>query len=93
MEKTAFDTRYQEYLKAIEEYLNGLFAEKPHWADLYEAMRYSLLSGGKRLRSVQIACCLKLIFCSICKLCVPHRRKCFHNSRLQAKTVTQKNLL
>ena len=32
MEKTAFDTRYQEYLKAIEEYLNGLFAEKPQWA-------------------------------------------------------------
>jgi len=29
MEKSAFDARYQEYLKAIEEYLNGLFAEKP----------------------------------------------------------------
>ena len=41
MEKTAFDARYQEYLAAIEDYLNGLFAEKPHWADLYEAMRYS----------------------------------------------------
>lgn len=45
MEKTAFDARYfdaryQEYLAAIEDYLNGLFAEKPHWADLYEAMRY-----------------------------------------------------
>ena len=47
MEKTAFDARYQEYLAAIEDYLNGLFAEKPHWADLYEAMRYSVLSGGK----------------------------------------------
>ena len=34
--------------QAIEDYLNGLFAEKPHWADLYEAMRYSLLAGGKR---------------------------------------------
>ena len=57
MEKTAFDARYfdaryQEYLAAIEDYLNGLFAEKPHWADLYEAMRYSVLSGGKRLRPV-----------------------------------------
>ena len=36
MEKTAFDARYfdaryQEYLAAIEDYLNGLFAEKPHW--------------------------------------------------------------
>ena len=39
MEKTAFDARYQEYLAAIEDYLNSLFAEKPHWADLYEAMR------------------------------------------------------
>ena len=38
MEKTAFDARYQEYLAAIEDYLNGLFAEKPHWADLYEAI-------------------------------------------------------
>ena len=63
MEKTAFDTRYQEYLKAIEEYLNGLFAEKPHWTDLYEAMRYSLLSGGKRLRPV-----MTLEFARLCGL-------------------------
>ena len=54
MEKTAFDARYQEYLAAIEDYLNSLFAEKPHWADLYEAMRYSVLSGGKRLRPVML---------------------------------------
>lgn len=27
MEKTAFDARYQEYLAAIEDYLNSLFAE------------------------------------------------------------------
>ena len=52
MNKTGFDARYQKYLEAIEDYLSGLFAEKPHWADLYEAMRYSLLSGGKRLRPV-----------------------------------------
>ena len=63
MEKSAFDARYQEYLKAIEEYLNGLFAEKPHWADLYEAMRYSLLSGGKRLRPV-----MTLEFARLCGL-------------------------
>ena len=31
MEKTAFDARYQEYLAAIEDYLNSLFAEKHHW--------------------------------------------------------------
>ncbi len=52
MNKTGFDARYQKYLEAIEDYLSGFFAEKPHWADLYEAMRYSLLSGGKRLRPV-----------------------------------------
>lgn len=63
MEKSAFDARYQEYLQAIEEYLNGLFAEKPHWEDLYEAMRYSLLSGGKRLRPV-----MTLEFARLCGL-------------------------
>ena len=63
MEKTAFDARYQEYLAAIEDYLNSLFAEKPHWADLYEAMRYSVLSGGKRLRPV-----MTLEFAQLCGL-------------------------
>ena len=52
MEKTLFDKRYEEYRLAVEEYLAGLFADKPHWADLYESMRYSLLSGGKRIRPV-----------------------------------------
>jgi|GEM_PF-132977 len=52
MEKTAFDTRYHGYLTIIEDYLNGLFVKENHWTDLYEAMRYSLLSGGKRLRPV-----------------------------------------
>ena len=63
MEKSVFDARYQEYLRAIEAYLNSLFAEKPHWADLYEAMRYSLLSGGKRLRPV-----MTLEFARLCGL-------------------------
>ena len=52
MEKREFDTRYGDYRRTVEEYLNGLFAEKPHWADLYESMRYSLLAGGKRIRPV-----------------------------------------
>lgn len=52
MEKMMFDKRYEEYRLAIEAYLNSLFADKPHWADLYESMRYSLLSGGKRIRPV-----------------------------------------
>ena len=45
MEKAAFDLRYDTYRRAIETYLNGLFAGKPHWADLYESMRYSILAG------------------------------------------------
>ena len=52
MEKIAFDARYDMYRQAVEEYLGGLFADKPHWADLYESMRYSLLAGGKRIRPV-----------------------------------------
>lgn len=63
MEKTAFDAQYQEYLAAIEDDLNSLFAEKHHWADLYEAMRYSVLSGGKRLRPV-----MTLEFARLCGL-------------------------
>lgn len=52
MEQTAFDARYGAYRQAVEDYLKGLFTDKPHWADLYEAMRYSLLAGGKRIRPV-----------------------------------------
>ena len=52
MEKAAFDLRYDEYRRGIEEFLSGLFAEKTHWADLYESMRYSILAGGKRIRPV-----------------------------------------
>ena len=47
-----FKTRYEEYRIAVEEYLDGLFAARPHWADLYDSMRYSLLAGGKRIRPV-----------------------------------------
>ena len=47
-----FAEQYQEYLEAVESYLNGLYADKTPWADLYEAMRYSLLAGGKRIRPV-----------------------------------------
>ena len=52
MEKAAFDARYEEYQQAVEDYLRGLFTGAPHWKDLYEAMRYSLLAGGKRIRPV-----------------------------------------
>ena len=52
MEKATFDQRYDAYRREIEKFLDSLFAEKPHWADLYESMRYSLLAGGKRIRPV-----------------------------------------
>lgn len=52
MDKAAFDARYGEYRDAVEAFLDGLFADKPHWADLHDAMRYSLLAGGKRIRPV-----------------------------------------
>ena len=45
---------YPEHLRAqVEEYLGGLrFAREPAAAGLEEAMRYSLLAGGKRIRPV-----------------------------------------
>lgn len=52
MEQLVFDTRYQEYQAAVESYLADLFTQKPAYADLYEAMRYSLLAGGKRIRPI-----------------------------------------
>ena len=52
MEKAAFHSRYETYRARIEAYLDTLFTERTDWADLYEAMRYSLLAGGKRIRPV-----------------------------------------
>jgi geranylgeranyl diphosphate synthase type II len=45
---------YPEHLRAqVEQYLDGLrFAEEPGTGGLEEAMRYSLLAGGKRIRPV-----------------------------------------
>lgn len=55
MDDKWFQERYDEYREATEVYLNRLFLEKDDdipWRKLYESMRYSLLSGGKRLRPV-----------------------------------------
>ena len=52
MNQERFEERYGIYRAAAEEYLSGLFLEKPRYRDLYEAMRYSLLAGGKRIRPV-----------------------------------------
>ena len=47
-----FQTRYDAYLDAIEKYLGRLFTADKPYGKLYEAIRYSLLSGGKRIRPV-----------------------------------------
>lgn len=47
-----YQTRFEEYRCAIEDYLGTLFCEKKPYGKLYEAMRYSLLSGGKRIRPI-----------------------------------------
>lgn len=45
----------------VEDALAGIFREEPRYADLQEAMEYSLLAGGKRIRPV-----LTLEVCRMC---------------------------
>lgn len=55
--------KYQLYKKEIEEYLHSacfVYREEPQQT-LFEAMRYSLLAGGKRLRPIFV-----YDFCSMC---------------------------
>ena len=56
-----FDARMSAYREAVEVYLNGCFTEELPQKRLFEAMRYSLLAGGKRIRPV-----LALEFCRVC---------------------------
>jgi len=51
----------QRSLAQIEEYLSGLFKSGERYADLQEAMEYSLLAGGKRIRPL-----LTLETCRMC---------------------------
>ena len=55
-----FTAQYDIYRTAVEEYLDGLFREERPYGKLQEAMRYSLLAGGKRVRPV-----LTLAFCDM----------------------------
>ena len=58
----AFQLRYDSYRAAVDDHLGGLFADakdKPY-RRLQEAMRYSLLAGGKRVRPV-----MTLAFCGM----------------------------
>ena len=56
----AFQLRYDTYRGAVEEYLGGLFASDKPYGRLQEAMRYSLMAGGKRVRPV-----MALAFCDL----------------------------
>ncbi|MBO5122440.1 MAG: polyprenyl synthetase family protein [Oscillospiraceae bacterium] len=47
-----YEERYGEYQEAIETYLDGLFTAQKPYSQLYEAIRYSILGGGKRIRPV-----------------------------------------
>ena len=60
MDGKLFSARYEEYRAAVEAYLNGLFIGDAPWGRLYEAMRYSVLSGGKRIRPVLTLECARL---------------------------------
>ena len=62
MEMT-FDTRSREYREFIEGYLSDKIANFPEQPqqELFDAMRYSLLAGGKRLRPI-----FAFDFCRMC---------------------------
>lgn len=51
----------EEYLSEIEKYLESLYQDDLPQKHLLEAMRYSLLAGGKRIRPI-----LLLEFCRVC---------------------------
>ena len=57
---TAFEERLQADQQQVEHALRELFRDAVPRADLYDAMNYSLLSGGKRLRPVLTLECCKL---------------------------------
>lgn len=56
----AFEARMNQYVKAINAFLEECFTEDLPQKRLFEAMRYSLLAGGKRIRPV-----LALEFCRV----------------------------
>ena len=55
-----FSVQYEIYRAAVEEFLSELFVQQYSYGILQEAMRYSLLAGGKRVRPV-----LTLAFCDM----------------------------
>lgn len=60
MEDKHYEQRYGVYLSAVETYLDRLFLAESPYQKLNESIRYSLLSGGKRLRPVLTLECARL---------------------------------
>jgi len=58
MTMETFQEQYDRYRRLTEDYLQSLFQRNTPYGRLQEAMRYSLLAGGKRVRPV-----LTLAFC------------------------------
>jgi len=56
-----FEKTMKQYQTAIESYLDTCFTQVLPQSRLFEAMRYSLLAGGKRIRPL-----LVLEFCRVC---------------------------
>ena len=59
--RSPFKEQYDCYLQDVEAYLDGCFREHVPQKTLFDAMRYSLLAGGKRLRPIFV-----LDFCRMC---------------------------
>ena len=57
----SYEAQLHAYVTQVEGYLKEVFSRRTPMADLYDAMSYSLLSGGKRLRPV-----LALAVCEMC---------------------------
>ena len=55
------ESELNRYAARIEAYLQKCFTDDAPQKELFEAMRYSLLAGGKRLRPV-----LTQAFCELC---------------------------
>ena len=49
-----FRDQIAQYRAAIEEFLQGKFCEDLPQKRLFDAMRYSLLAGGKRIRPILV---------------------------------------
>lgn len=60
MDAEGFAARREAYRAAVEDALGSLFIADVPWKKLYDAMRYSLLAGGKRVRPLLTLECARL---------------------------------